>query len=172
MAQLKEFFEISTSFETLLPKIYTALCAEDTPENAVKNHQAVVRVLCQMLEFSTRFDDLKMINPGVQNDLAYYRRVLSRLKRENKLTENEIREDIIDRMSLFYAHASPMTRVTIDTTTNFSRQNSSGGGVSKIVKVLSKMAETCRGMIGDGKFVLQKNIYILEEFKHVSKSCY
>ena len=118
VGHLRDFFEVSALLEKNLPRVYAALSANDA-DNALMNHQALTKVLCQMLDFSARFDDMKMINPAVQNDLAYYRRVLSRLKRERKAADGEIRDETVDRMSLFYAHASPMTRVVIDTTLQF-----------------------------------------------------
>ena len=149
VGHLRDFFEVSALLEKNLPRVYAALSANDA-DNALMNHQALTKVLCQMLDFSARFDDMKMINPAVQNDLAYYRRVLSRLKRERKAADGEIRDETVDRMSLFYAHASPMTRVVIDTTLQFLASDASASN-GQISKVLSRLAETCRGMVEDNK---------------------
>lgn len=148
VSKLRDFFEISPLLERSLPRVYAALCVGEA-DAALQAHQALAKVLCQMLDFSARFDDMKMVNPAVQNDLAYYRRVLSRLKREKKVTDGEIRDDTVDRMSLFYAHASPMTRVVIDTTTQFLASDASASA-GQVNKVLARLAETCRGMVADG----------------------
>jgi len=150
VGQLREFFEVSALLERGLPRVYAALCGVGDADSALVSHQALTKVLCQMLDFSARFDDMKMVNPAVQNDLAYYRRVLSRLKRERKAADGEIRDETVDRMSLFYAHASPMTRVVIDTTQSFLESDASASA-GQINKVLSRLAETCRGMVGDNK---------------------
>jgi len=149
VGQLRDFFEVSSLLERGLPRVYGALCVGDA-DTALVQHQALAKVLSEMLDFSARFDDMKMVNPAVQNDLAYYRRVLSRLKRERKAADGEIRDETVDRMSLFYAHASPMTRVVIDTTSSFLGSDASASA-GQINKVLSRLAETCRGMVGDNK---------------------
>jgi len=149
VSQLRDFFDVSALLEKNLPHVYTALCVGDA-DSALVSHQALTKILCEMLDFSARFDDMKMVNPAVQNDLAYYRRVLSRLKRERKAADGEIRDETVDRMSLFYAHASPMTRVVIDTTSSFLESDASASN-GQINKVLSRLAETCRGMVGDNK---------------------
>jgi len=149
VGQLREFFEVSSLLERGLPRVYTALCVHDA-DASLQQHEALTKVLCQMLDFSARFDDMKMVNPAVQNDLAYYRRVLSRLKRERKAADGEIRDETVDRMSLFYAHASPMTRVVIDTTSSFLESDASSSA-GQINKVLSRLAESCRGMVFENK---------------------
>jgi len=151
VSQLRDFFDVSALLERNLPHVYAALCVGDA-DSALVSHQALTKVLCEMLDFSARFDDMKMVNPAVQNDLAYYRRVLSRLKRERKAADGEIKDETVDRMSLFYAHASPMTRVVIDTTSSFLDSDASASA-GQINKVLSRLAETCRGMVGDNKIV-------------------
>jgi len=149
VSQLREFFEVSSLLERGLPRVYNALCVHDA-DASLQQHESLTKVLCQMLDFSARFDDMKMVNPAVQNDLAYYRRVLSRLKRERKAADGEIRDETVDRMSLFYAHASPMTRVVIDTTSSFLESDASSSA-GQINKVLSRLAEACRGMVNDNK---------------------
>jgi len=149
VTQLRDFFEVSALLERHLPHVYAALCVGDA-DSALVSHQMLTKILCEMLDFSARFDDMKMVNPAVQNDLAYYRRVLSRLKRERKAADGEIRDETVDRMSLFYAHASPMTRVVIDTTSQFLESDASASA-GQINKVLSRLAETCRGMVSDNK---------------------
>jgi len=149
VAKLKDFFDMSSKLEQNLPRVYAALCVGEA-DAALTGHQQLAKVLCEMLNFGARFDDMKMVNPAVQNDLAYYRRVLSRLKRERKAAEGEIRDEIVDRMSLFYAHASPMTRIIIDTTTQFLASDASASA-GQISKVLSRLAESCRGMVADNK---------------------
>ena len=152
-----------------MPRLYTGIldaipsnAPVDAYDNAITKHAAFVKLVCLIQEFAMRFDDLKMVNPAVQNDLAYYRRVLSRLKRERKMAEGEIRDEVVDRMSLFYANGAPMTRVLIDVTTAVIA--SSGGGASgsapsgsgsgappgtvpPVGKLLSRLAESCRGMM-------------------------
>ena len=80
-----------------------------------------------------------MANPNVQNDFSYYRRTLNRMKAQNKKyiekflrehaekNNNEkpkemprekypivVHDELANRMSLFYANATPMLRCIID----------------------------------------------------------
>ena len=150
VGQLRDFFEMGGQLEACLPKIYAALGADADADDALRNHQQITRILCDVLDFATRFDDMKMVNPAVQNDLAYYRRVLSRLKREKKTSDGEIKDEIVDRMSLFYAHASPMTRIVIDTTVSYI-SSCDPINAAKGNKVLARLTEMCKFMLQSGK---------------------
>lgn len=64
-----------------------------------------------------------MKTPAIQNDFSYYRRVVSR----QRLDANNavIPSDVANRMSLFYAHATPMLKVLSEATSRFVQQHSS-----------------------------------------------
>ena len=56
-----------------------------------------------------------MGNPNIQNDFSYYRRTLSRMRMSNPGQQNVVVQDeLANRMSLFYAHSTPMTKSLID----------------------------------------------------------
>uniref|UniRef100_A0A2K6GFI0 CYFIP related Rac1 interactor B n=1 Tax=Propithecus coquereli TaxID=379532 RepID=A0A2K6GFI0_PROCO len=75
----------------------------------------------EILHFTLRFDELKMTNPAIQNDFSYYRRTLSRMRINNVPAEgeNEVNNELANRMSLFYAEATPMLKTLSDATTKF-----------------------------------------------------
>ena len=83
--------------EHCLPQILQTLCIGDVNKN-LERHQALARILCQLLDFVFEFDSLKMKTPQIQNDFSYYRRCLSRGKLSNEtdlksaMNENERRE--------------------------------------------------------------------------------
>ena len=62
-----------------------------------------------------------MTNPAIQNDFSYYRRTLSRMRINNVPAEgeNEVNNELANRMSLFYAEATPMLKTLSDATTKF-----------------------------------------------------
>jgi len=64
-----------------------------------------------------------MVNPAIQNDFSYYRRVLSRMKNADKEKKSEILvdEELANKMSFFFAYPTPMMKVLIDATTDFDK---------------------------------------------------
>lgn len=56
-----------------------------------------------------------MTNPAIQNDFSYYRRTLSRMRINNVPAEgeNEVNNELANRMSLFYAEATPMLKTLV-----------------------------------------------------------
>lgn len=70
-----------------------------------------------------------MKTPAIQNDLSFYRRTVSRQRmnfREDPEQESSDEEtimpigtDLANRMSLFYAHATPMLKALSEATSSF-----------------------------------------------------
>jgi len=77
--QLKEFYDFSLELETCFPKLLAALCKDDPKQN-LGDQQALAKQLADVFDFVLRFDDLKMVNPAIQNDFSYYRRKLNQKK--------------------------------------------------------------------------------------------
>ena len=101
--------------ETSFAQLLRQLCDGDVKDNLEK-YQSTANQLARFLVFSLDFDDLKMTNPAIQNDFSYYRRTLSRLKMstENRaaLDAAVIKDELANRMSLFYAYPTPMLKVS------------------------------------------------------------
>ena len=76
---LHTFFLFSKELEDFLPVLFEPLCTQDPVQSIVSNMGAA-RLLGEVFNFALRFDDLKMVNPAIQNDFSYYRRTLNRLK--------------------------------------------------------------------------------------------
>jgi hypothetical protein len=68
-----------------------------------------------------------MTTPAIQNDFSYYRRTVSRSQMNGQKLKDvddsgsdfDIPSDFAIRMSLFFAHATPMLKVLSDATSNF-----------------------------------------------------
>jgi hypothetical protein len=60
--------------------------------------------------------EAKMMNPAIQNDFSYYRRVLGRMK--DKKQKMKVDEELANKMSFFFAYPTPMMKVMIDSTTS------------------------------------------------------
>lgn len=123
------------------------LCSGNlTPREHLKTQQAIVKQLAEILDFVLKFDDLKMNNPSIQNDLSYYRRTLNRRSVSENFNLNSKEFDIANRMSLFYAQPTPMLKVLSDTTTKFVKENSNLP-VENATETLSTMCQVCLCMI-------------------------
>lgn len=66
-----------------------------------------------------------MKTPAIQNDFSYYRRTLTRhrimqdMDADTSSHQQDLNNDLANRMSLFYANATPMLRVLSDATSRF-----------------------------------------------------
>lgn len=124
--KLKEFYEFSISLENVIPVLLRELCSSNlTSRQHLETQQALFKQFAEILDFVLKFDDLKMTTPAIQNDFSYYRRTVSRKRMANddsKEGETEVSNEMANRMSLFYAHATPMLKTLSDTTTKFVTQ--------------------------------------------------
>ncbi|XP_064624240.1 CYFIP-related Rac1 interactor B-like isoform X2 [Lineus longissimus] len=152
--QLKKFHEFSLKLETIIPEILYALTSGDlTSEQHLEQQQALFKQFAEILDFTLRFDDLKMNNPAIQNDFSYYRRTLSRMKMANQfrsswkdeVPDTSVSNELANRMSLFYAYPTPMMKTLSDVTAKFVTENKKMP-VTNTTDCLSTMANICRVM--------------------------
>jgi len=118
----------------------------------LETQQALVKQFAHILDFVLKFDDLKMLNPSIQNDFSYYRRTISRMRSPNPNAVMEmpaipeITAELANKMSLFYANATPMLRVLADATLNFVTSNQHLP-IENTTDTLGTMAKVCQRMI-------------------------
>ncbi|XP_072015944.1 CYFIP-related Rac1 interactor B-like [Amphiura filiformis] len=150
VARLKRYYEYSQDLALdTVPQLLHALCSGPmTPQQHLETQQALAKQFAEILHFTLKFDDLKMTNPAIQNDFSYYRRTLSRMKMSNQEDDyvHAVDNEMANRMSLFYAQATPMLKVLSDATTKFVSENKSLP-IENTTDVLSTMALICRAMI-------------------------
>uniref|UniRef100_A0A8C9FPE2 Family with sequence similarity 49 member A n=1 Tax=Pavo cristatus TaxID=9049 RepID=A0A8C9FPE2_PAVCR len=116
VVRLKRFYEFSLRLEKALQSLLESLtCPPYTPTQHLEREQALAKEFAEILHFTLRFDELKMRNPAIQNDFSYYRRTISRNRINNMHLdiENEVNNEMANRMSLFYAEATPMLKTLI-----------------------------------------------------------
>ncbi|KAI1321433.1 Protein fam49a [Mortierella claussenii] len=149
VAKLKMFYKYSTSIESYLPQILQTLCIGDVNKN-LERHQALARILCQLLDFVFEFDSLKMKTPQIQNDFSYYRRCLSRGKLSNEVDlKSAMNEDeLANHVSMFYAYPTPMLKTVTEVTTQFVAKHRVGRSVSEC---LSTLAGVCYHSVSNKK---------------------
>lgn len=126
------------------------MCSND-PKHTLANKQALAKQLGDVFDFVLRFDDAKMVNPAIQNDFSYYRRTLSRMKLAKQDTGIKIRDDLANKMSLFYAFPTPMMRVLSTTTANFLSNGSNTVSKDSVTTTLASMANICRDTVENDK---------------------
>ncbi|XP_078731815.1 CYFIP-related Rac1 interactor A isoform X1 [Lampetra fluviatilis] len=149
VAKLKRYYEFSLCLAEALRSLLTALtCPPCTPTQHLEREQALAKQFAEILHFTLRFDELKMTNPAIQNDFSYYRRTLSRNRINNtyQIAENEVNNEMANRMSLFYAEATPMLKTLSDVTTKFVSENKTLP-IENTTDCLSTMASVCKVML-------------------------
>ncbi|WAR24891.1 CYRIB-like protein [Mya arenaria] len=117
--ELKKYYEFSLMLEINVPLLLDALCSKDmTAKEHLEGQQALFKQFAEILDFMT--------NPVIQNDFSYYRRTQSRRRMVTSLCLQDKKEvaegvphEIANRMSLFYAQATPMLKMLSDTTSTF-----------------------------------------------------
>jgi len=144
--QLKEFYDFSLALEKCFPKLLLALCKEQ-PKESLASQQALAKQLADVFDFVLRFDDAKMVNPAIQNDFSYYRRTLNRIKlSKNKELNLTIRDELANRMSLFFAYPTPMMNSLSETTVKFLNEDSTVPR-DNVTDALATMANVCQHMV-------------------------
>ncbi|XP_034039216.1 protein FAM49B-like [Thalassophryne amazonica] len=149
VAKLKTFYEFSQKLESSLHCLLDILtCSGSTPTQHLEQKQALARQFAHIMHFTLRFDELKMTNPAIQNDFSYYRRTVSRMVLKNVSTESEsyINNELANRMSLFYACATPMLKTLSDATSKFVSDNPDVP-IENTTDCLSTMASVCKVML-------------------------
>ncbi|KAK7592870.1 hypothetical protein V9T40_007622 [Parthenolecanium corni] len=151
--KLKRFYLFSVELEEVVTKILAELCSgSNTPTQHLETQQALVKQFAEILEFVLKFDENKMKTPAIQNDFSYYRRTLTRhriMQDVDKDVPNHVKDlntDMANRMSLFYANATPMLRVLSDATSRFVKENSEIP-IEQTTEMLSTMAKVCLRML-------------------------
>ncbi|KAG8009558.1 Protein FAM49B [Nibea albiflora] len=150
VGKLKKFYEFSQRLEAALHSLLGALTSEtyDDTTQHLEREQALAKQFAEILHFTLRFDELKMTNPAIQNDFSYYRRTLSRMRINNVPAEgeNEVNNELANRISLFYADATPMLKTLSDGTTKFVSENKNLP-IENTTDCLSTMATVCKVML-------------------------
>ncbi|KAJ3186572.1 Protein fam49a [Gaertneriomyces sp. JEL0708] len=138
---LREYYEFAMQLEEAFPRLLAFLCTGDVLRN-LEVRQATAKQFADVLHFVSLFDELKMGNPNVQNDFSYYRRTLSRMRMSNSQQNVVVPDELANRMSLFYAHATPMTKALVDATMKLVKENSNVPP-GEVTTLLSTIAGIC-----------------------------
>jgi len=160
--QLKTFYDFANELQDTFPKLLSSLCKED-PKAGLSHQQALAKQMGDVIDFVLQFDDLKMTNPAIQNDFSYYRRSLNRLKmaKGGKDAANlTIKDELANKMSLFFAYPTPMMNVINDCTQKYMNDNPAFK--ENVTVGLGLIANICQNQISNGKYSNEKtNKFVL-----------
>lgn len=144
------------ALEAAFPELLGALCGVGKPAAAkLVSQQALAKQLGALLDFVIRFDHIKMNTPSIQNDFSYYRRSMTRMKRDapGGAAEGVLTDEVANRMSLFYASHTPVMTALVGATTSYVHGNRDDGlQLESVCSALSVMAHSCRDMLKNHQF--------------------
>jgi len=145
--KLYDFYIFSNMLQKYWSKILDTLCQDD-PVQGLRDQIAFTKQIAQIFDFVFHFDEAKMVNPAIQNDFSYYRRVLSRMKTVEKENKNKVDEELANKMSFFFAYPTPMMKVLIDATTEMDPKSRPRlvAGLSLIANLSCKSLEANTGL--------------------------
>jgi hypothetical protein len=151
--KLYEFYSFSLILEKTWPQVLQKVCQQDAL-SGVRDNLCITAQIANIFSFVFHFDEAKMMNPAIQNDFSYYRRVLGRMK--DKKQKMKVDEELANKMSFFFAYPTPMMKVMIDSTTSIEKSER-----PRIVGGLSMVANLCLQNINSNPGDEGENIMLL-----------
>jgi hypothetical protein len=161
--QINIFFDTAKQLEKILPMIIEVLSTppqqqlsveskQEKTETSIPQHHAVAKQLGEILDFTLRFDQTRMMRPYISNDFSYYRRLLPKF---SKHPDIEIKDDDAGGMAMFTAEYIPMMKALCKSASALSNKNAHVGDV------LSVFANSCYGMLKTNKYEkAETNLFI------------
>lgn len=138
--KIRTFFELSRDMEQMMPLLLRRLAEL---ESIVEQPRLACK-LTELLQAVLEWDQLKMMRPQIQNDLASYRRHLSRMKREQEeglLPQLPVADTDANLISMFIAENVPFMVMLAKVTTETARE------VPHVANVIATVANMCCGMV-------------------------
>jgi len=144
-------FQQAKSLEEVTPLIIDALSVtpreeKDKSKLSVGTCQALSAQFALLLDLALRFDQIRMRQPFLSNDFAFYRRLLPKFIRDPRV---RIRDDDAGGMALFTAEVTPMMNAICR-----SAGRSSGRGN----EVMAVIANSCYKMLKHKKLPQEFNL--------------
>lgn len=140
------FYQFSKKIERQFPSLLRSLATDDE-KATISSKQAVSKKVADVLDFVLKFDELKMLRPGLQNDFSFYRRSLGKHAADADLV---VRDDEASFISLFIAQPIPMMTSTAKATTELLNENAHLG--VHVPRVLATIANVCLHLVKSKRF--------------------
>ncbi|KNC84434.1 hypothetical protein SARC_03361, partial [Sphaeroforma arctica JP610] len=110
-------------------------------EVVLDENQALAKQLGRIMDFVLSVDEIKMNNPSFQNDLSYYRRTVN--KNKGNMCELALKDDVANKMSLFYASPTPFLQTIQNATANLGKTKP----MNRITDCFGIISSVCLSMI-------------------------
>jgi len=143
---IAKIYQFSKKVDKIFPTLLRSLATDDE-KSSIREQQAISRKVADILDFVLRFDELKMLRPGLQNDFAYYRRSLGKHQNDPNLV---VRDDEAAFISLFIAQAIPMMSGLAKSTSELL--NDGPFMAIHVPKVLATIANVCLHLVKTKRF--------------------
>jgi len=154
----KKFYQTAQLLEDIFPQLLRSLATEDEKSSFVQK-QAVCSKAAALLEFALKFDGMRVMRPTISNDMAYYRRSLSKHANQPNLP---VKDDEASYVMLFVAQMSPMTAALAKGTSALMKTSPSFA--VRVPKVLALLANVCLALCRSKEFdeeTTQKLLYAM-----------
>ncbi|NWS28579.1 FA49A protein, partial [Polioptila caerulea] len=143
VAKLKRFYEFSLRLENALRSLLEALTSPPyAPTQHLEREQALAKQFAEILHFTLSFDELKVPPCAGQRGAT----PVTPITPPQLDAESEVNNEMANRMSLFYAEATPMLKTLSNATTKFVSENKTLP-IEDTTDCLSTMACVCRVML-------------------------
>jgi len=147
---LRNFYEYSQQLTKVFPQLMEELCKSNSEQKTLTEKQALAKQLGKILEFALRFDDCKMKTIAIQNDFSHFRRTANGAKMKGINIQLELKDDLANRMSLFYASPTPIMTALVNSFTEFMKQNNSLD-LQSVTSTIASLSNVCAEMVKGGK---------------------
>jgi len=142
----KKFYNMAQALEEMFPQLLRCLAGEDE-KSSFQQKQAVCSKVAELLEFALKFDGLRVMHPTISNDMAYYRRSLSKHSNQPNLP---VKDDEASYIMLFVAQMSPMTYALAKGASGLMKTAPSFA--LRVPKVLALMSNVCLSLCRSKEF--------------------
>lgn len=145
--KLVSFYDSSHVLMGVFKEIVVQMCNGDIGEN-LEEHNATSKLLADVLCYGYDFDQKVITISQVQNDFAYYKRVLSRIKTStNSNNYYTIHSSKANDVSLFFARFSPLTSCFAKCCNQLLSTDNNDELRNKLMELFSKYALLCHSIV-------------------------
>jgi len=148
VARLKTYFDYSGELDKEVPKIIAELAKSPIGESGYPElSECMVKQFCDVVSFAFEFDGVKIRNPSIQNDFAYYKRRMAQMQMSaSEVAELPVDHELAAHISMFYATATPMLSGLCSSTQQLVKRPE-----LKLAKTLETMIEVTVRMLENEK---------------------
>eukprot|EP00455_Lapot_gusevi_P047757 TRINITY_DN650_c0_g1_i1.p1 TRINITY_DN650_c0_g1~~TRINITY_DN650_c0_g1_i1.p1 ORF type:complete len:310 (-),score=79.47 TRINITY_DN650_c0_g1_i1:143-1072(-) len=145
---INSFYLFSKELEASVPRLLTTLITNGDDEKqggSLIHQQALAKQLADIFDFVLKFDELKQMKPGLQNDFSYYRRSMGKRNQSELILTDEDANFI----SLFLASPIPMMNAITKGVTQLLKQREAL--TESVLQALGGMANICCAMVANNR---------------------